>query len=168
MAKRRSMKRGVQRVDVTWYGDEFLAIMEKYGDEGLFEAGRILLAEAGRRAPSRRGLIRKSGYISTGTRSTYVRRGYWRREKKPPKNHVTVGFSAPHAHLIESGRRRTGVIVPRRRRALRIDGQFVSRSRFNRSSSRPFLGPAIEATRETMVVELAAVLNRRLVAGMPK
>ncbi|MBK8772650.1 MAG: HK97 gp10 family phage protein [Rhizobiales bacterium] len=152
---------------MTWYGDEFLAIVERNGDEALFAAGQIVLAEAERRAPSKSGKLRKSGYISTQNRSTYVRRAYWRKEKKPPKNTVTVGFAAPHAHLIESGRRTTGAIAPRKRRALAVNGNFRSRSRYGKSAARPFLGPAIDATRETMVQELAAVLRKRLEAGMP-
>lgn len=183
MARRKSSRYGVQRMDVTWYGDEFLSTIDEYGDEGLFAAGEIVLAEAQRKAPRRRGLLRLSGYISTGSRSTYVRRGYWRREKKPPKGAVTIGFSAPHAHLMEGGRRGRGIVVPtgsvlhegriyrnngKYKRALNINGQLRSRSRYGRLSARPFLHPALEATKETMVIELAAVLRKRLEEKMPE
>ena len=183
MAKRKAQRYGVQKVDYTWYGDEFVSIVEEYGDEGLFAAGEVLLAESDQRAPRKHGKLRISGYISTGSRSTYVRRGYWRKEKRPPKGAVTVGFSAPHAHLMEGGRRSMGLIVPtgsvlhegriyrnngKYKRALKIGGRFVSRSRYGKLSARPFLGPAIEATSETMVIELAKTLNKRLVANMPE
>ena len=168
MARKRSVKRSIQRVDVTWYGDDFLDIIERYGDEALFEAGRIVLEAATSRAPRGRGKLRMGGYISTKSRSTYVRRGYWRKEKKPPANAVTIAFSAPHSHLIEGGRRSSGTIAPRKRQALRVNGKFVSRSRYGRVAAKPFLGPALEATRTTMVEELAGVLRKRLEGGMPK
>ena len=174
------MRRGIQRVDIEFYGDEFMAIVEQYGDQAMFAAGQIVLAEAGRRAPRRTGKLAQSGYVSTRAKSTYKRRRYWRKEKLPPKNGATIGFTAPHAHLIESGRRKHGVIRPRGdtsyqgvlrrtgKKALLVNGRFLARSRFNRMSSRPFLGPAIEATRETMVRELANVLGRRLESEGPR
>lgn len=165
MAKRRSMRRGIQRVDINLYGDEFLAIVERYGDEAMFAAGQIVLAEAGRRAPRATGKLAQSGYVSTRSKSTYKRRAFWRKEKTPPKNGATIGFTAPHAHLMESGRRKRGVIRPRKgsgKKALRINGSVRASSKFNRMSSRPFLGPALEATQQTMAEELAQVLKRRL------
>lgn len=175
MAKRRSMRRSIQRVDVALYGDEFMEIVERYGDEAMFAAGEVVLAEANRRVPrGRTGNLAKSGYVGTRSRSTYVKRLYWRKEKTPPKGGAVVGFTAPHAHLIESGRRKRGVIRPRGdvtyqgtlrrsgKRALNINGQIRATSRFNRMSSRPFLGPALESSKETMVRELANVLGRRL------
>lgn len=166
MAKKRYMRRGVQRVDIELYGDEYMAIVEHYGDEAMFAAGEVIRREAQRRAPrGRTGNLAGSGYVGTRSRSSYVRRLYWRKEKKAPKGGAVIGFTAPHAHLIESGRRKRGVIVPRKKRgwaALNINGNVRSRSRYNRMSSRPFLGPALDATQQTMMTELAAVLNRRL------
>lgn len=175
------MRRGAQRVDVNLYGDEFMEVVERYGDEGMFAAGEVVLAEATRRAPrGRTGNLAGSGYVGTPSKSTYKRRLYWRKERKAPKGGAVVAFTAPHAHLIESGRRKRGVIRPhgdtsyqgvlRRtgKKALLVNGRFLARSRFNRMSSRPFLGPAIEATRETMVRELANVLGRRLESEGPR
>lgn len=175
MAKRRSMRRSAQRVDVNLYGDEFMEIVERYGDEGMFASGEVVLAEATRRTPrGRTGNLAKSGYVGTASKSTYVKRPYWRKEKPAPKGGAVVGFTAPHAHLMESGRRKRGIIRPRGdvayegrlrrtgKRALNINGQIRATSRFNRMSSRPFLGPALEASKETMVRELANVLRGRL------
>lgn len=163
MAKR-YMRRKVQ---VAWYGDDFLEIVRKHGDEALFAAGQHVLKNAERRAPRKTGKLQSSGYVSTASRSTYVRRPYWRKEKKPPTGAATVGFSAPHAHLMESGRRKAGKFGPKARRqnqrkALKIGDRFVARSRFRRLSSRPFVGPAVEATRESMVEELAGALRSPL------
>jgi hypothetical protein len=166
MAKRKSMKRGVQRVDVALYGDEFMAIVERYGDEAMFAAGAVVLRAAERKAPrGRTGNLAASGYVATGSRSTYVRKHGWRKEKKAPRGGAVVGFTAPHAHLVESGRRKRGVIVPTRRggkRALNINGQIRAASHYTRMSSQPYLGPALDASMTTMVEELAAVLKRRL------
>jgi hypothetical protein len=168
VAKRRS---GIRRkLQVEWYGDDFLDIVHKHGDAALFAAGQIVLAAAGRRAPRRSGKLASSGYVSTATQSSFRQRKYWRKEKKPPIDGATVGFSAPHAHLIESGRRRAGKIAPSKRRqrmrtgnlALRIGDRYVATSRFKRLSSRPFLGPALEETQETMVQELSKVLRSKL------
>lgn len=166
MAKRRGgMKR---RIQVAWYGDDFLEIVRAHGDEALFAAGQIVLEAAGRRAPRKTGKLVQSGYISTPSRSTYQRRKYYRKEKRPPVGGATVGFSAPHAHLIESGRRRAGKIQPKTgrrgsgKKALKIGDRIVARSRYRRVSSRPFLGPAIEETKTTMVQALSDVLRSRL------
>lgn len=177
MAKRRRGGRRVaQRVELTWYGDDFLATVERYGDDALFAAGEVVQREAEQRAPrGRTGNLRKSGYVSTATRSSYVSRRYWRREKKPPKGGATIGFTAPHAHLVEGGRkRRAGKFGPRGdvryqgtlrrtgKKALRIGDQLRARARRSAMSARPFLAPALEAARETMMRELAGVLRKRL------
>lgn len=171
MPKRRGMKRKLQ---IEWYGDDFLQIVRDHGDDALFAAGEIVMHAAERRAPSKTGKLRGSGYVSTASRSTYKRRKYWRKEKKPPTAGATVGFSAPHAHLNESGRRKSGRFGPRKgrrvpKRALKIGDRFVGRSRFKRVSSQPFLGPALEETKTTMVEELATThrswLERLLPAG---
>lgn len=164
MAKRRSMKRGIQRVDVDLYGDEFMDIVERYGDEAMFAAGQVVEREAKRRAPrGRTGNLAGSTYVGTRSKSTYRKRPYWRREKTPPKGGAVVGFTAPHAHLIESGRRKRGVIRPGKgKRALVINGSVRGGSRYNRMSSRPFLGPGLDASKDTMVDELANVLRARL------
>jgi hypothetical protein len=166
MAKRKSMRRGIQKVDVALYGDEFMAIVEKYGDEAMFAAGEVVKREAERRVPrGRTGNLAKSAYVATRTKSTYVRRRYWRKEKTPPKGGAVVGFTAPHAHLLESGRRKRGVIRPIKgggKRALSINGMARSSSKYNRMSSRPFLGPGLDAAATSMANELAQVLRTRL------
>lgn len=157
-----------RRVQIEWYGDDFLEIVRRNGDQALFAAGQIVLREASRRAPRKTGKLASSGYVSTPERSTYQRRRYYRKEKKPPPGGATVGFTAPHAHLIESGRRRSGRFGPKigkrgsGKKALLINDRIVARSRYKRVSSRPFLGPALEATKETMPQELARVLREKL------
>ena len=170
MAKRRGARRKVQRFEIEWFGDEFLDIVREHGPEALFEAARVVMAEASRRAPRRTGKLAGSGYIGVKGKSTYMKRRYWRREKFARDGEAVIGFSAPHAHLIESGRRKAGKITPKRTKALQIDGRFVSRSRFKRKSSQPFLGPALEASREMVPREIAKVYGSwldRLLGGRP-
>jgi hypothetical protein len=164
-------RRIIQSMEVNWYGDDFMAIIDRHGDAALFAAGELLRGAAITRAPRHTGKLAASGYVSTATRSSYTKRRYWRREIKPAKGGAIIAFTAPHAHLIESGRRRAGVIKPRRRggkRALMVGGAGVVRasSRYKRSAARPFVGPALDASRETMASELASVLRRQLESGL--
>lgn len=170
MAKAR--KRVAQHVSIEWYGDQFLEIVDQYGDAALFAAGEVLLQEAVSRAPRRSGNLVESGYVGTRSRSTYRRRRYWRKKIRPDANTAVVAFTAPHAHLVESGRRRTGRIQPRAKqgkKALRIgDGQLRARSRYRRMSGKPFVGPALDATRDGMSEAITKVLHDRLESEMPR
>lgn len=172
MARRRGARRRVQRVDLEWYGDEFVKIISEHGNDALFKAGEILLAEAERRAPrGRTGNLAKSGYVAVPGKSTYVRRLYWRREKKVRQGEAVVAFTAPHAHLMESGRRKRGKITPTKRggkRALVINGRIRAASQYKRMSSRPFVGPALESSKETIPEALAKEYKswlERLIGG---
>lgn len=178
---RRGARRRIQKVELEWYGDEFVSIVSEAGPEALFAAGEIILAEAKRRAPRRSGMLAKSGYVGVKGRSTYVKRRYWRKEQLA-KNaaEAVIGFTAPHAHLIESGRRRRGDIRPRGevrhngalrrsgKRALVINGSVRSRSRYRRVSSQPFLGPALEASQKRVPQELARIYRARLEQELPR
>lgn len=174
MARRRGARRKYQQMQIEWYGDEFVEIVKEHGPEALFAAAQVVVAEASRRAPRRSGKLAGSGYIGVKGRSTYRKIRYWRRERLAKDAEAVIGFSAPHAHLIESGRRARGIIKPRGdvmrdgvlrrsgKKALTIEGNFRSRSRYNRMSSRPFLGPALEASRERVPQELARVYGNWL------
>lgn len=170
MARRRGARRRVQRFEIAWYGDDFVEIVREHGPEALLAAAQVVLAEASRRTPRRSGKLASSGYIGVKGRSTYQKRRYWRREKFAKDAEAVIGFSAPHAHLIESGRRQRGEIKPRRKKVLLIAGQMRARSRYNRMSSRPFLGPALEASRDLVPQEMARVYGSwldRLLGGAP-
>jgi hypothetical protein len=169
----RGRRRVGQQVEVEWYGDQFLEIVEKHGDAAVFAAGEVLLREAVSNAPRKSGRLAGSGYVATASKSTYRKRRYWRKEKTPPRHGAVIAFTAPHAHLMESGRRKVGPIVPRTKggkHALRVsaDGQLRARSRYRRMAARPFVGPAIDATKDSMAEEIAKVLNQRLESEMPK
>jgi len=172
MAKRRGGKR---RIQVEWYGDDILKVFREHGDEALFAMGEHVQEAAKRNAPvGATGNLRKSSYVTTRSRTSFVVRRFWRKNKIPPINAVTVGFSAPHAHLIEGGRRKSGKFGPRGsvsrdgvlrrsgKKALKIGNRFVARSRFKLLRSRPFLAPAVAETRQTMTEVLARKFRSRL------
>lgn len=172
MARRRGAKRRVQRVDLEWFGDEFIQIIEEHGPDALFKAGAVLQDESERRAPrGRTGNLAKSGYVAVPGKSTYVKRRYWRREKPVRTGEAVVAFTAPHAHLMESGRRKRGKIAPTKRggkRALVINGQIRAASQYKRMSSQPFVGPALEASQEAIPEALAKEYQswlERLIGG---
>lgn len=162
-------RRPQRKAQVVWYGDEFLEIVSKHGEPALFAAGEVVQRAAVARIPRVTGNLARSAYVSTKSRSTYVKRRYWRKKRKPLDDQTAiVAFSAPHAHLIESGRRRSGVIAPRRKRALAIEGQMRAGSRYRRVRGRAFLGNALEETKTSMVEELAGVLRDALEREMPR
>lgn len=170
MAKRRGARRRVQRFQIESYGNTFLSIVSEHGPDALWAAAQVVEAEAVRRAPKRSGRLAGSSYIGVKGKSTYQKRRYWRNERFARVGEAVIAFTAPHGHLIESGRRQRGKILPRRRKALRIDGRFVARSQFKRMSSRPFLGPGLEASRDRVPRELAKVYGswlERLLGDRP-
>lgn len=171
-ARRRGLRRQVQ---VEYYGDDFKMIVEKYKDRALFAAGKIVLADASRRAPRRSGKLAGSGYISTATQSTFIKKRYWRNEKRPPADAVTIGFAAPHAHLVESGRKKARKFYPRKatqrrtaKKALRFGGRYLAWSRVKRLSGRHFLATALEATKDRIMWALASQFGDALQREMPE
>jgi len=163
-------KRKLRQAQVTWYGDDYQRIIEAYGPEALFYAGEIVQREAERRinvGPT--GNLRRSGYVNTKWRTTFVVRRWWRKQQKATAyDDAVIAFSAPHAHLVEGGRRgRRKRILPRKAQALLINGQYRSWTRVKRMAARPFLGPAIDATATTMVEELAKRFRGELERLLP-
>ena len=51
MARRRGARRRVQRFQIEWFGDEFVEVLRVHGPEALWEAAKVVVAEASRRAP---------------------------------------------------------------------------------------------------------------------
>lgn len=154
-------KRKLRAAQVEWYGDDFQRIVEEHGPEALFYAAEVVQREADRRVPvGRTGNLKQSGYVYAWGRTTYTPRRYWR--KKVRVNNETeavIAYSAPHAHLIEGGRRAARKkIVPRAKsgaQALLIGGQYRAWARQRRIAAQPFLGPALEAAGDAVVEELA-------------
>lgn len=52
-------------VDLAWYGDDFMRIVDKSTPEGLQRGGAVILEAARGRAPKRSGELAKSGFVVT-------------------------------------------------------------------------------------------------------
>ena len=169
MAKKRKMR----QAQVTFYGTDFMEIIDDYGPKALFYAGEVVQSDAERRVKvGPTGNLKRSGYVSVWGRTTFVRRMYWRKQVKPEsRDSVVVAFSAPHAHLIEGGRRgKRAKFSPRPRsgaKALFFGGKFRAWTRVKRVAARPFLGPAIDATKDTLVEEMAKRYRSELERLLP-
>lgn len=89
---------------VQWYGDDLEKLILDGADDAMFEGGQILLEGSQAKVPRFTGRLYASGYVTTKTKSTYVfRRGY-KKERKPEDSGVVgIGYSAPHSHLVEFG-----------------------------------------------------------------
>jgi len=89
---------------VQWYGNDFRKLIGNGADDAMFEGGQILLEGSQAKVPRFTGRLHASGYVTTKSKSTYVfRRGY-KKERKPEDTGVVgIGYSAPHSHLVEFG-----------------------------------------------------------------
>lgn len=93
--------------EVKWYGDDLLAKLTGANDDALYEGGEALLEMARSRAPERTGRLKRSGYVSSAKRSSYVKQPGYKKERKPAgPGVVAVGFAARHSHLVEFGTRK--------------------------------------------------------------
>lgn len=89
---------------VEWHGEKLLQALRDGANDAMFEAGEILLESAKERVPVATGNLKNSGYVSTKTKSSYIKRRGWKRERKPLEDGgVVIAFSAPHSHLVEFG-----------------------------------------------------------------
>lgn len=181
-------------VDLAWYGDEFMGIVGKSTPRGLFKGGTVILEAARGRAPKRSGELSKSGFVLTETQDNYVRGRKDRKNirkliatfKRPQT--VTVMFAAWYANLFEdSGRKKN--IVPRAMRkrgssvkkagrairsgklqiqgVLKIPGiGYRAKATIPRMRARPFLGPAVEESKDGFVKALAGEVRKQLESEM--
>jgi len=152
-------------IKLDWYGDEMQQLIERSSPDALYGAGNVVLDAAKTKIRDKTGNLRKSGYTGVKGRSNYQNRPWYRKEIRVQRSdRAVVAFSAPHAHLIEAtGAQPSGVIRPTSRKALLIPGiGFRASARHAGMRPRPFLGPALEGTRDRMATELARRLRQDL------
>lgn len=180
-------------VELTWYGDDFLEVVEAAQPGALFSAGNVVLDAARVKAPRRSGEMIKSGHVVTQDKDNYVRQRKDRRnmariqQAARQPGSVMIAFASWYANLFEdSGRKRN--IIPRAARkggvrragneirrgqlqiqkALKIPGIGMRASaKIPRMKARPFVGPALEETKDQFVETLADETRRRLEAELP-
>ncbi len=168
-------KRRTKVLELTWYGDDFLKIIDERGQEGLQAAAEFVIAEAMRRVPRVRGTLASTAYWATSKRSTWrkVQFGQKKAKRVPDDNTIVFGFSARHSHLVER-KVKAHVIRPRKRRgtgtAINVFsyGQIRASANHPGSKARRFFGPALEATKDGMVEHLARKLRVHIEQEMPR
>ena len=198
MARRIKKSADLRRnvVDLAWYGDEFMDIVEKSTPEGLFAGGTVILETARGRAPHRSGTLAKSGFVLAYRKDNYVKGPADRKniQKIMATVHrpdaVMVAFAAWYSNLFEdSGRKKN--VAPRAMRkrggssvrrakgelksgrlkiqsALKIPGiGYRARVTIPRMRARPFLADAVESTKTQFVQALSDVMRKDLEGGMP-
>lgn len=95
-----------QHYTVEWYGDEILNALDEEIDDALFDVANTLVELAKAKAPRDKGTLQESGYASSTTKSTYVKRPFHKGQRRPRHGMAVAAFSAPHAHLVEFGTRK--------------------------------------------------------------
>lgn len=192
ITKRTDLRRNV--VDLEWYGDDFMNVVERSTPDGLQRGGELILEAARGRAPKRTGELVQSGFVVTEKMDTYVKGRADRRNvrrligtfKRPQT--VTIMFAAWYSNLFEdTGRKKN--IVPRAYRkrgssvrkaknelrsgkltiqgALKIPGiGYRAKATIPRMKARPFLGPAVEETKGKFVQALAGEVGKQLESEM--
>jgi hypothetical protein len=158
--------------ELNWYGDDFLAIVDEYSEDALFAAGELLLAKAQAGAPRRAGGLVNSGYVATNQRSSYAKRaGNYRKEIPVSQaKTVMVAFAAFYSNFLEDSGAKPHPIPRVSKKRVKRFGEtetrffipgvgFRARIQHPGMKRKPFLGPALEATKENMVEELADFLR---------
>lgn len=192
LTKRTDLRQNV--VDLAWYGDDFMDVVEQSTPDGLFRGGEVILEAARGRAPKRRGELVRSGFVLTEKRDNYVKgqadrpniRKLMAVMRRPET--VTIGFAAWYSNLFEdTGRkknivpkayRKRGSSVRKAKRALRsgrleiqsalkIPGiGYRAKVTIPRMRPRPSLGPAVEETAGEFVKAVAGDIRTQLESDM--
>ena len=181
-------------VDLAWYGDDFMEVVDKATPAALFRAGTVVLEAARGRAPKRSGELSKSGFVLTETQDNYVQ---GKRDRKNIRKLIalfrrpqtaTVMFAAWYSNLFEdTGRkknivprayRKRGSSVRKAKRAIRsgklqIQGAikipgvgYRAKATIPRMKARPFLAPAVEETAGEFVNAVAGDIRSQLESEM--
>jgi hypothetical protein len=154
--------------DFEWFGDDFTRLIEEHSDEALYAAGEVLRSAAASRAPSKRGMLAGSGYVRTSKRSSYVKRHrLYRGEFALRGSKVAmVAFAVWYANLFEDTGAKRHVMPDGTARAARkniyLPGVGYRKSaRHPGMRKRPFVAPALEASKETLAQKIVEILKQR-------
>lgn len=124
-------------IDLKWYGDDLLKLIRDGSDDAMYEGGTVLLEGSQSRVPRRSGRLAQSGYITTKSKTSYVYKRGYKKERKPDESGVVgVGYSAPHSHLLEFGTKNM--------------------------RARPYLRPALDELKEKIGEKIAVVWAKRI------
>lgn len=156
---------------IEWFGDDLARTVDRHNDAAMYAGGQVLKRAAAARAPVRSGTLRDSGYVQTDTRTDYRKGRRDRRTlfRKRGAGGVLVAFAAFYANMFEdSGVKRHR--VPRKGyKVLRIPGVGLrSVAQHPGMKARPFLGPALEANKETITRAFAGELEDAIEGALPR
>lgn len=162
-------KRRTKILELTWYGDDFLQVIDDRGQDALVAAAEFVMAEALRRVPRRSGMLARTAYWATSKKSTWRKlRPYQKKAKRVPNDHTIVfGFSAKYSHLVER-KSKAHTLAPRAKRgvgkAMNVwsFGKIRAKAEHPGNKAHRFFGPALEATRKEMVEHVATKLRVHL------
>lgn len=173
MARRTSTK----NMSLNWYGDDIVRIVGRASEPGLWAMGRTLVSAAARRAPRASGRLADSGFVATVKRTDY-QRGKGDRPRRQMAAHLSkvkegkalIGFSAWYSNLFEDTGAKAHAIPyvartsrARRRKTLQIPGIGFRRRVVHPGLRRkPFLAPAVDATKDEGARAFAREVERRL------
>jgi len=164
-------KQRTKNISLTWFGDDIAATIKQYEEPGLWAMGEVILEDARSRAPRASGRLRASGFLLSTKRSTHHRQKGDRRRMPPPKaGTVLVGFASWYANLFEdSGVKRHAIPYvgrsgrARKRKVLQIEGLgFRSAVMHPGMKRRPFLAPAVDATKDEGAEAFARLVRGKL------
>lgn len=172
---------GTKNISLDWYGDDIARLVQRASEPGLWAMGQVLVKAAARRAPRSSGRLADSAFVATTKRTDY-QRGRGDRPRRQMAAHLNrvkegralIGFAAWYSNLFEDTGAKTHTIPyvartsrARRRKTLLIPG-IGYRRRIQHPGLRrqPFLGPAIDASKEDGARAFAKEVERRLEADL--
>jgi len=160
-----------KNISLNWFGDEIAAEIKQHKEAGLWAMGGVILEDAQGRAPRASGRLRASGFLLSTKRTTHHKQmGDRRRMPQAKAGTVLVGFASWYSNLFEdSGVKRHAIPYAgrsgrgRKRKALQIDGLgFRSAVNHPGMRRRPFLAPAVDASKDEGAAAFALLVRRKL------
>jgi len=168
-------------MSLKWYGDDIVRIVERGSEPGLWAMGKTLVSAAQRRAPRASGRLADSAFVATVKRTDYSRGKGDRRKRQMAallgsvkEGKALIGFAAWYSNLFEDTGAKTHVIPyqartgrARVRKTLLIPGiGYRRRVQHPGLRRKPFLAPAVEASKDDGARAFAREVERRLEAEL--
>jgi HK97 gp10 family phage protein len=156
--------------NIEWFGDDLARTVDRHNDAAMFAGGQVLKRAAQQRTPVSSGALRQSAYVQTDSRTDYCKGPRDRRRmfRKRGAGGVLVAFAAFYANMIEeSGAQRHR--APRKgARPMRLPGIGLrSVVAHPGMRARPFLGPALEASREEIARAFVGEMASAIAGALP-
>ncbi len=155
---------------IEWFGDDLKRVIDTHNDPAMFAAGQALKREAQRRAPVAMGTLKASAYVQTDSRTDRAKGKRDRRShfRKRGKGGVLVAFAAFYANMLEDSGARRHRIPGAGKKVIRIAGVgFRASAEHPGMQARPFLGPALEATKDEITRAFVGEMGPAIEGALP-